>query len=226
MPHHGLRAAADLPRFRAWVASDQGLRRRRLEDAWHVGTAPWRGGLADMAFVFDGLGGHPFGQEAAWAAADAVPSAAGRADDGAALLRGLDAAVQPTRGGTTVVGFVAPQGDAPAFAVAAGDSSVLAATPEGVELAVPHDGFPPNRVTDFLGAPLRSGHVAAWEPRWGRRVLLASDGFAELLSDEELAAVLAAAPDEVPGALDKAMAAVLERGAPDNATAVLVALRD
>jgi len=81
LPHHGLRQAADLPRFKAWVASDQGLRRRRLEDAWHVGTVPWQGGLADVAFVFDGLGGHPFGQEAAWAAADAVPVAASAAGE-------------------------------------------------------------------------------------------------------------------------------------------------
>jgi hypothetical protein len=225
LPHQNLRQVADLPKFQAWIASDQGLRRRRLEDAWYVGTIPWRGGLADAAFLFDGLGGHPFGQEAAWAAAGAVSAVGPLASDGPELLRGLDAAVQSTGGGTTVVGLVAPHGEAPAFAVAAGDSSILAATPNGVELVFPHDGLPPHKVTDFLGLPLKGGHVGLWEERWGPRALLASDGFEELLSDEELGFILGMPAEAVPRALDDAMSKVMARGAPDNATVVLAALR-
>src|SRR5581483_480669 len=57
----------------AWslaLRSDQGGR-ERLEDAWAVvPRVDVAGRACAVAAVFDGLGGEPFGQEAAWMAAD------------------------------------------------------------------------------------------------------------------------------------------------------------
>ena len=64
--------------------------------------------------------------------------------------------------------------------------------------------------------------IVKGEARPGDQFLLASDGLTRLVSDEELAAILTARPPEA--AADLLIQMTLDRGAPDNVTAIIVKL--
>jgi serine/threonine protein phosphatase PrpC len=72
-------------------------------------------------------------------------------------------------------------------------------------------------VTEELRVDTSSGDAAT-----GDQFLLASDGLTRLVADDELAAVLTSRPADM--AAEELVDTVLERGAPDNITLVIIRL--
>jgi hypothetical protein len=206
----------------AWVRSEVGAVRRRLEDAWAVLPGVALGGEVWDAFaVFDGIGGLPNGQEAAWAAADGLREAMLRAAAPGEVLRLLDGAVLATGGASTAAVVLAPRArPGEAWLLGAGDSSVHA--PGAPASVLPHDRVGLHGVTDGLGLPLRRGHALRWAVPAGGCLLLCSDGVDEVAGRMAVQECLAAPAGEEGAALARLLERVAERGAPDNATAVLL----
>lgn len=208
--------------WRAWMRSEVGLRRARLEDAWRIlPGASMGGGLWDAFAVFDGLGGRPLGQEAAWAAANGLAEAMRRAGEPAGLLRELDGAVQGTGGATTAtVALLGPGEDA--WVVGVGDSSAYVLEDGKPRLVLPKDRASRGVLTDCLGTSFAGGHQARQPLAAGQSLLLCTDGVDEVAGPAALVGVLAAPPARVAAELDALFALVRAEGAPDNATALLV----
>jgi serine/threonine protein phosphatase PrpC len=78
-----------------------------------------------------------------------------------------------------------------------------------------------NIITRAVGvAPDLNVETESGDAKPGDRFILASDGVTRLIADRELAEVIDAAPMEV--AADRLIELVLSRGAPDNATLIVV----
>lgn len=222
---------ADLPvreRYQAppWIVvvrSDLGLVRTRLEDAWAVlPAASMRTQRVHAFAVFDGLGGLPHGQEAAWTAAEQLPDALARAGAVEHVLGQLNAAVERTRGATTAVVALFPADSAAGQGtiLSAGDSGAyMLDTSGGARLLTPKDSEGPYTVTDYLGHTGLRGHATPVAVPHGGALLLCSDGVDGVVEPSSLARVLKA-PD-LGAAVDELFFEILDRGAPDNATVVV-----
>ncbi len=224
-------SAKELParerhRIPGWVVavrSEVGLVRARLEDAWCVAQGLRLGGRPHHALaVFDGLGGLPNGQEAAWAAADKLPEAVTTAPRAEEVLARLNNWVRETQGATTAVVALIPAGTATGHGLllSVGDSAAyLLEDDQGPVLLTPKDSEGGNVVTDFLGSPDLRGHTTEVEVPRGAALLLCTDGVDGVVPAASLTRVLKA-PD-LAAALDDLFAEILANGAPDNATVVV-----
>lgn len=217
------REHARIGRWDVWLRSEIGPVRPRHEDAWALlPAAPlggWRGGCWA---VFDGLGGLPYGHEAAWAAARALAAALSESTKPEDVLPRLNPPVRATNGATTaVVAWQTFNPDtSPLQLLGVGDSGAYEIRRDGkVRLLLEKDAQGPYVVTDFLGNPDPAGHVATWAPADGASLLLCSDGVDGVVAPAALAD-LGRAKDPA-AALDALFASIARLGAPDNATAIL-----
>lgn len=216
-------SAWNVPGFRAWAVSDRGLVRSENQDAWSVHwdvTGPL--GRRHVLAVFDGVGGLPNGAGAAQAAVSALGRHAGAAVE--ALLGRMNDEVQATGGGTTAVVAVVPVDDPERLElVSVGDSSAYVLDDEGRVVSVaPRDAGRGHEIRDFLGNPGLAGHRVQVTLGEGAGLLLCTDGVDKVVGAPELVPVLSAAPDAVEEAVAALMEQVRERGAPDNATLVVL----
>jgi len=208
-----------IPGWIVVVRSDVGLVRERLEDAWAVlPNAPALGRPSTVFAVFDGLGGEPYGQEAAWAAADHLPEAIARAGQHEQLLPRLNGWVRQTQGSTTAVLALFPHEGGDGTVVSVGDSAAYLLDGTQLQLVTPKDAAASNVVTDCLGAPDPTGHVVHVRVGRGQTVLLCTDGVDGVVSPESIAAAMRS-PD-LAAATEDLFAEVWAKGAPDNATIV------
>jgi PPM family protein phosphatase len=208
-----------LPGWIVIVRSDVGGVRERLEDAWAVLPSTAAAGRKSTVFaVFDGLGGEPNGQEAAWAAADNLGEALGRATRPDQVLPRLNAWVRQTQGSTTAVVALFPHEGGDGTLLSVGDSAAYALDGTGLDLLTPKDAAGPNVVTDCLGSPDPGGHERSVHVARGQTVLLCTDGIDGVVDPASITAVLQA-PD-LAAAVEDLFAEVWAKGAPDNATLV------
>jgi serine/threonine protein phosphatase PrpC len=144
--------------------------------------------------------------------------------------------------GSTVVGLVVADdeyrcfwaGDSRAYLLRDGQFSQLTRDHSLVQSLVDAGMLTPGDAVDHPNANVitRAVGVAAdldvetlgGEARIGDLYVLASDGLTRLVEDEELGTVLASAPMD--NAADRLIEMVLERGAPDNITLVIVKYTD
>lgn len=223
-----------------------GLRRKVNEDSLLVRTE--RGLWA----VADGMGGHEAGDVASARVAEAlhglpivygldalVESAIGALQSVNRDLIELAGSTDAERSiGSTVVGLAIAGGEYRAFW--AGDSrayrlrdgqvtqltrdhslvqSLVDAGMLTAGEALDHPNA--NIITRAVGvAPDLNVETESGDAKPGDRFILASDGVTRLIADHELAEVIDAAPMEV--AADRLIELVLSRGAPDNATLIVV----
>ncbi|MCX9191948.1 protein phosphatase [Carbonactinospora thermoautotrophica] len=194
--------------------------------------------------VADGLGGHAAGEVAAALAVNRLAKAgAGLADreEITALLErineelyeAVDGDPRLTAMGTTVAGLVLTPGEALWFNV--GDSRVYREVagrlsqlseddsprhPDGRPLS------PTSVVMQALGGSLAlraiTPHVGADPVEHPTRWLLCSDGLTDLVSDADLAWILAAAPADDPAAVRSLFTAAMDASGRDNITIALV----
>lgn len=221
---------SDLPlrerqQFPGWVTAvriDQG-RRHRVEDAYRVLPSASHQGRAWTAFaIFDGLGGEPFGQEAAWEAAEKLEVAVAGATSPESVLPVLNGYVRQTQGSTTAIVALFPQRSGEGLLMSLGDSSAFALSGNGnVESLTPLDRGPGRAVTACLGPQEVTPQVRSINLPIGGTLVLATDG-AEAVSPERLRPLFSS-PD-VAAAIDDFSQQVLAAGAPDNCT-VLAARR-
>ncbi|HET7576031.1 MAG TPA: protein phosphatase 2C domain-containing protein [Sphingomicrobium sp.] len=204
--------------------------------------------------VADGMGGHEAGEVASATVIDALRrlSTADNLDSLAAdameALRGANRQLVDLAGsggsektiGSTVVGLAIGDGEFRCFW--AGDSRAYRVR-EGIIIRLTRDHSLVQQLVDsgMLRAEDADGHVnsnvvtravgvaadveveaVSGDVRSGDRFLLASDGLTRVVDDAELAAVLDREPPEQ--AADTLLAAVLERGAPDNVSLIVCAL--
>ncbi|MBW3583557.1 MAG: protein phosphatase 2C domain-containing protein [Euryarchaeota archaeon] len=210
--------------WRVVVRSDVGLARSRLEDAWKVVKGLTMGGRPVDAFaVFDGLGGLPYGQEAAWAAADAlgrVVAASTGPDD---VLPALNKVVRETGGATTAV-VALMYDDEPGHGVllCVGDSAAYMRDAEGrLQILNPKDSVGPHVLSDFLGNLNMKGHRRPIEVPVDGSLMLCTDGVDGVADPARLSTVLGANGTAPVKAIDALFSEIHDRGAPDNATAVV-----
>lgn len=212
-------SAASSDGRRVAVRTHVGLVRTRLEDAWRVAPGvPFLGGRVDAFAVFDGLGGRPNGDAAAWAASRALPAAVQAAGSPADILANLEEAVAPTGGMTTAVVALCPSAgmEGPSHLLSSGDSSAYTLQDGRVTLLVPRDRSGRATVTDCLGNGRAHAQVRTWG--WQGPLLMCTDGIDDVVGAEALRATLEAPPNGLAAALDRLMEEVLAAGAPDNAT--------
>lgn len=212
--------------FPGWVVSvrsEVGLVRHRLEDAWRILPNVRVAGQAMNALaVFDGLGGVPNGQEAAWAASDHLRDALEHAPRAADVLAHLNNWVRDTQGATTAVVALFPSvgnfGDGVVLSI--GDSAAYALGPDRkARLLVPKDSDGPHVLTDYLGHAEAGGHVGTLQVQKGGALLLCTDGVDGVVEPDSIARLLLSG--DLAAALDDLFAEILDRGAPDNATVVV-----
>lgn len=213
-------------RVHSWdvaVRSDVGAVRTRLEDAWAVlSSVPMGGRSLDVFAVFDGLGGLPHGQEAAWGAAEALSASLQRSTGPSDVLHHLHGVVEGTGGATTAVVALFPtQGTVgEGVLVSAGDSAAYMAGPAGqLRLLVPKDAEGPSIVTQCLGREEPQGHVVPCSVPRGGTLLLCTDGVDGVVEPDRLVGALRSA--DLAAALEDVFSEIWDRGAPDNATVVL-----
>lgn len=218
------------PRWHAWLRSGTGPRRTRLEDSWAVVPGVSMAATAWDAFaVFDGLGGRDNGQEAAWAAAAALPRVLKHAQEPASVLRALDTHVRASGGSATAAVFLADRLSPEAWVLGAGDCSLYrlsgaaaGAGAERVASLLPHDRNGRHLVTDCLGVGFRGGRaVRVLEVARNETLLLCTDGVEEA-GVEALARCLEAPPGDAFGALDALLDEARRAGSTDDATALLL----
>lgn len=225
-----------------------GLKRKINEDSMLVDTA--RGLWA----VADGMGGHEAGEIASAMVVEALrqlapaPDLDSLASHAVDALRGVNrrllelasAGASERTIGTTVVGLAIRGGEFRCFwagdsrAYRMRDGAIVRLTRDhslvqqlvdsGMLRAEDAEGhINSNVVTRAVGvAPKVDVEVVSGDVRSGDRFLLASDGLTRVVEDSELAAVLGREPPEQ--AADTLLAAVLERGAPDNVSLIVCAL--
>ena len=227
--------------------TDTGRRRSRNEDA--VRTEP----PAGLFVVADGMGGHPAGHVASALAVEEVGDRMLEAEPGEgweAALRRLSGAVtaagerilregreDPERRGmgTTCTALLVRPGR---WAVAnVGDSRAYRLRDGELEqLSVDHTAYPgSSALTRALGTEREpEPDLFEGELRAGDVYLLCSDGLMHTHPDEEIAAALErAAPGDDAGdaagpaaVADRMIEEANERGAPDNVTVAVVAVRE
>jgi len=212
-------------RLGAWtveVRSEAG-NRNRLEDAWRVvPDAPLGRRSVHVLAVFDGVGGEPHGQEAAWGAADALQRAvedAGGIDD---VLRRLNHIVQGTGGSTTaVVVFLDPRDPCGGGVASIGDSALYTLDDGGhlVRLTA-KDSLGP-MLTACLGNDAARGHVLPLQIGDDAPLLLCTDGVDGVVGTEGLEMLMQTPPGAREAALDVLFDTIREAGMPDNATLIL-----
>ena len=229
-------------RLRSAGVSDVGAFRAVNQDA--AFTAPWG------AAVADGVGGGPSGDLASAALIHRLVAGRVSVADAEALavrireanwdLRAHVQRDEALRGmATTFTGLFVSQtgrlllahtGDSRAYLLRGGvltretrdDSFVQALVDHGLIAAEAAASHPRRNIitASLAGAEDDAAHVVDREPRPGDRWLLCSDGVTDYLSDDELMRALAVAqsPEAASAAL---VAAALEAGTRDNATAVV-----
>jgi serine/threonine protein phosphatase PrpC len=225
------------------AATDVGHVRRRNEDHAVVGTTVLGGERGEhtatveppaMLAVMDGLGGHPAGDVASGLVAEVVaaaevPVGPERVADLVAAMQQrivdhVDAHPETAMMGTTLSGASLLDAST-ALVIGVGDSVSLWFT-DRLHLAVPRDRSPGGWITQTLGGgdalePVRPHVVKVSGPG---RLLLASDGLTDLVSADEIAAVLGDGAD--PTATVRVLVrTALERGGHDNVTVVLADLQ-
>jgi serine/threonine protein phosphatase PrpC len=235
-------------RFECVSRTHVGLRRKINEDSVLVRTED---GLWAVA---DGMGGHDAGEVASAMVADAlrqVPVSDGvdsTVEGAIAALQGVNAeliALARAKGsdrsiGTTVVGLAIQDGrfrcfwagDSRGYWVRAGEIMRVTRDHSLVQDLVDAGMLKPEEaeahesasvitravgVTETLNVDAVSGEAGP-----GDQFLLATDGLTRVVGDDEIATELARAPAEE--AADRLIDLVLERGAPDNVSLVIVTL--
>lgn len=229
-------------------ATHPGRVRAINEDRW---CARARDGLWAVA---DGMGGHAHGDWAANAVVQALEAVVVPAEAGSAIQAAADAVHSANRRiwaesqrraqqmGSTVVALVVQDdrfaviwvGDSRAYLLRGGVLHPLTRDHSQVQEMVDRGLIAPEEAVHHprrnvlaraigVGARLAVDVVTdAVEP--GDLFLLCSDGLTGLVTDAELPALLAAGAGQ--DAADALVACALERGAPDNVTAVLVGLQE
>ena len=226
--------------------TDVGLRRKVNEDSMLVLTD--RGLWA----VADGMGGHDAGDVASAKVVEALGALPQAADLDALVANAVEALERVNRQlialsasggverrmGTTVVGLAIADGEFRCFW--AGDSRAYRLRDGQIEqLSRDHslvqdlvdagmleaegmqDHPSANLITRAVGVAedLRIDTVSG-EVKPGDQYLLASDGLTRMMEDDELAALLSSRPAQE--ATDRMIETVLERGAPDNVSIIVV----
>ena len=226
--------------------TDVGLRRKVNEDSMLVLTD--RGLWA----VADGMGGHDAGDVASAKVVEALGALPKAADLDALVANAVEALERVNRQlialsasggverrmGTTVVGLAIADGEFRCFW--AGDSRAYRLRDGQIEqLSRDHslvqdlvdagmleaegmqDHPSANLITRAVGVAedLRIDTVSG-EVKPGDQYLLASDGLTRMMEDDELAALLSSRPAQE--ATDRMIETVLERGAPDNVSIIVV----
>ena len=204
--------------------SETGRGRIETQDAWAVHlNALVAGRRLLLLGVFDGLGGHPGGGEAARAAATRLHEAAREVSTPGDLLVGLDTSVRATGGLTTAaVAMLLPDGTG--WVATAGDSAVHLLGPGQTPAPkVPLDAVGPNTVTDCLGRLRAAGHCVPVHVPHGHGLLLSTDGVHRIASPSALQSLMLG--DDGPRALAALFAGLRAAGLPDDATAILARRR-
>jgi serine/threonine-protein phosphatase Stp1 len=223
-----------------------GLKRKINEDSIFVASE--RGLWA----VADGMGGHEAGEVASamvvdalagLAAADDLDDLTGRVQDALAeanrrLVEMARASASKQSIGTTVVGLAIADGafrcfwmgDSRAYRLRAGEIARVSRDHSLVQRLVDAGMLKPedaethehaNVVTRAVGVSEEVDvEVVSGDVEAGDQFLLASDGLTRVVRDEEIAAELQhALPEE---AADNLLRLVLERGAPDNVSIIII----
>lgn len=226
------------------AATDVGHVRRRNEDHAVVGPTLLGGDHGEhaarieppaMLAVMDGLGGHPAGDVASRLVAEVVAAAdvPVRPDDVDDLVITMQARIVDHVGdhpetammGTTLA--AASLLDASTALVIGVGDSVAAWFTDRLHLAVPRDRSPGGWITQTLGGgdalePVRPHVVELTGPG---RLLLASDGLTDLVSADDIAAILGDRADPT-ATVAELVRTALERGGHDNVTVVLADLHE
>lgn len=224
------------------AVSNRGLVRRRNEDALVVGgwvTQPEHGAATylrlaapTMLAVLDGMGGHPDGDLASRLAATEAGAVSPWWETPQDIERGVRIAHRALRAagdgmGTTIVGLLVGEdalhvfnvGDSPAYRLAGGVLELVSVD----DAVLDGQGHPTHAIKQALGTrpdPPKA-HIRELDPGPGR-YLLCSDGVSGVLPVDELARL--AAGEDLVAAVAAIAAAVLEAGAPDNLSMLLVQL--
>lgn len=191
--------------------------------------------LTDPAIVavFDGLGGHPAGDVASQLAADRIATASVPEDEATlvALLEGADRALHRAgaadlrRAGMGTTAAVLVLRDDTGWVANVGDSSIYRVTDAGLaELTVSDRAFG-STILQCLGAAEDAirPHVKQVPLAPGERLLLASDGLTDVVSEADIVAALREDPVH---AVERLVHAAACAGFPDDVTVVLVDLVD
>ncbi len=225
----GVRQASQKPttarriRLEGWdlfVISEQGAVRPRMEDAWAFHSRS--NGAGPVIGVFDGIGGHPNGGQAASAAAASLAEAIEGAASPLGILAGLNAAVLRTGGGTTAaLAMLPPSPGRVGTILSVGDGNAWAVGADGnLEQLTRPDVSRTGALTDWLGR--RDAGGSAYQLVADvREVLLCTDGVDGVATNHEMRAACNPALGPPSDRLENLWKAVQARGAPDNATMVL-----
>lgn len=225
-----------------------GLVRSRNEDSHHVGRS--------LFAVADGMGGHVGGDVASTLAIEAMrhydrpyedstdlPVTLGQAvhTANAALADTFETRIDLRGMGTTLVAVLragasaalASIGDSRAY-VLHGDSPdarLIQITEDHVcgHLLADANRVPrlPARLARYLDgrADGRSPDIATWTLRSGDRFVLCSDGLSSVVEQDTIRAVLASPADSADAA-EQLVAQAIERGGPDNVTALVLSISE
>lgn len=228
--------------------TDPGLKRKVNEDA--VLARPDRGLWA----VADGMGGHENGALASAKAVDALAvvhasteietlvadSISALQSVNSQLLEMAQTTARPRTIGTTIVGLALRgptfgcfwAGDSRAYRIREGEiaqltrdhSLVQGLIDAGMLDPAEAEGHPnANVVTRAVGASAELEiDTTTGDARPGDRFLLASDGLTRVISDDEIYAEIMRWP--LAQAADRLLETVLNRGAPDNVSIIIVAI--
>ncbi len=190
-----------------------------MTDAWRVLPDAHVGARRLMvAAVFDGVDGMPNGGKAARAAAAALEDALAEGMDG--VLGRLDAVAQDAGGASTAVVVALDPTGADGGLACVGDSSAYVLSGDRLRRITPRDvsGL---ALADHLGHGGVEGHVLPLA--LGKApLLLCTDGVDGVVGAQELEDLLRAPAGIRDVAFEMLFEQVLARGAPDNATAILV----
>jgi len=236
--------------FECVSRTDVGLKRKINEDSLLVRTE------AGLWAVADGMGGHEAGEVASAMVVDALAALPIADDLDALVDSAVGALVRVNRElivlaasggaqrtiGSTAVGIAISgeryrcfwAGDSRAYRLRGGALAQLSHDHSLVQSLVDAGLLKPeeaeahenaNVITRAVGViPELVVDTVEGDVRAGDLFLLASDGLTRLVSDQEIAAELTSRP--LDQAADRLIETVLARGAPDNVTLVITAVRD
>jgi PPM family protein phosphatase len=223
---------------RAFVRSHVGRVRPRNEDSCAVSgsserLSDWSGNLKQhggWALLADGLGGHVAGEVASALAIEVmrpmmaqarseedIRAAISAADSALYLAMDMQPALQGM--GTTIAGVLLAGSSVIAFNV--GDSRIYSFNKGALTKISIDDAVAGNRLTQCLGGAQSQTsltiHVS--RPNAGSSQLLCSDGLTDMLSDAEIAAILATTLKNPATSL---VEAALEAGGHDNVSIIFI----